>query len=232
MLTIEETKKLAAEYALQFIEPGATIGIGTGSTVYHFILALVDKVKSGFPVKGVATSRQTEMLTKQAGITMIDLNDALTLDLTIDGADEIDPQLQLIKGGGGALLQEKMAAAASNKLIIIADNNKMVDCLGKHPLPVEVIPYGWKQTQKHISNLGCSKLILRIKDDAPFISDHGHYILDCYFEKIENAESLNRQLNNIPGVVENGLFINMAAAAVIGYAGGNIKTFENKKAGH
>ena len=226
MLTIEETKKIAGEYAVRLIEPGTTIGIGTGSTVYYFIRALADKVKAGLQIKGVATSRQTEILAKQLGINMIDLNDTSSPDITIDGADEIDPRLQLIKGGGGALLQEKMVAAASKKLIIIADNNKLVDCLGKQPLPVEVIPYGWKQTQKHIFNLPCARSILRIKDEKPFISDHGHYILDCYFEKIENAALLNQQLNNIPGVVENGLFVNIAAAAIISYADGTIKTLK------
>ncbi|MCW3116203.1 MAG: rpiA, partial [Chitinophagaceae bacterium] len=142
----------------------------------------------------------------------------------IDGADEIDPQLQLIKGGGGALLQEKMVAAASKRLIVIADNGKMVECLGKHPLPVEVIAYGWKQTQKHIGMLPCLKSVLRLRDDKPFISDHGHYILDCYFEKIENAGWLSQQLNNIPGVVENGLFVNMASAAIIGHDDGSVRT--------
>ncbi|MES1220871.1 MAG: ribose-5-phosphate isomerase RpiA [Bacteroidota bacterium] len=223
MLTTEETKRIAGEHALQFIEPGMTIGIGTGSTVYYFIQALAKKVKSGFDIKGVATSRQTETLAKQLGITMIDLNDAESLALTIDGADEIDVQLQLIKGGGGALLQEKMVAAASDNLIIIADSNKFVNCLGKHPLPVEVITYGWKQTQKHITRISDIKSLLRLKDDKPFISDHGHYILDCYFEKIENAEWLSEQLNNIPGVVENGLFINMASKAIIGYEDGSVQ---------
>ena len=223
MLTIEETKKIAAEYALQFIKPDMLIGVGTGSTVYYFIQALAGQVKAGLAIKGVATSGRTTALAKQLGITMIDLNDAGSPDLAIDGADEIDPQLQLIKGGGGALLQEKMVAAASQKLIIIADRNKLVDNLGKHPLPVEIIPYGWKQTQKHISLLPCTKSELRIRENKPFVSDHGHFILDCYFEKIENASWLTQQLNAIPGVVENGLFINMATSAIIGCEDGTVQ---------
>lgn len=223
MLSVEETKKIAAGYALQFIEPGTTIGIGTGSTIYHFIAALAEKVKAGLPIKGVATSRETERLSKQLGIEMIDLNDATTIKLTIDGADEIDGQLRLIKGGGGALLQEKMVAAASDKLIIIADSNKLVTQLGGCPLPLEIIPYGWKQTQNHITRHFGVRSELRINDGKVFISDHGHFILDCFFEKIENAEGLSLSLNNIPGVVENGLFINMASFAVIGYENGEIR---------
>ena len=154
---------------------------------------------------------------------MIDLNDATTLKLTIDGADEIDGQLRLIKGGGGALLQEKMVAAASDKLIIIADSNKLVAHLGGCPLPLEIIPYGWKQTQNHITRHFGVRSELRINDGKTFISDHGHFILDCFFEKIENAEELSMGLKNIPGVVENGLFINMAALAIIGYENGEIR---------
>jgi len=223
MLSIEETKKIAAEYALQFIESGTTIGIGTGSTIYHFIIALAERVKGGLHIKGVATSRETERLAKELGIDMIDLNDADTVKLTIDGADEIDGKLRLIKGGGGALLQEKMVAAASDKLIIIADRNKLVTQLGGCPLPLEIIPYGWKQTQKHITSHFGVRSELRSNDGNTFISDNGHFILDCFFEKIVNAEELSTRLNNIPGVVENGLFINMAAFAIIGYQSGEIR---------
>jgi len=224
MLSPEEMKRAAGEYAVQLIQPGSVTGIGTGSTVYYFIHALAKKVKDGLDIKAVVTSRRSGLLAAQLGITITDLNDVEYIDITIDGADEADSQLQLIKGGGGALLQEKMVAAASSKLVIIADSHKMVEKLGRFPLPVEVIPYGWKQTQKHIADLSYGKIVLREKEGSPFITDHGHYILDCYFEEIENAPGLSQQLNGIPGVVENGLFINMAAAAIIGYEDGTVKT--------
>jgi len=174
-------------------------------------------------IKGVPTSKQTEQLATELNIPLVDLNDVEQLDLTVDGADEIDPQLQLIKGGGGALLQEKIVAAASKKLIIIADESKLVNTLGEFPLPVEVITFAWKQTQQHIQNLGCNKIILRKKNNEVLITDHKHYILDCYFEKIDDVVLLAQQLNNIPGVVENGLFINMATSAIVAYKDGRIK---------
>lgn len=216
-------KQKAGEYAATFIETGMNIGIGTGSTVYYFIQALAKKIKEGLVIKGVPTSRQTEFLAKELNIPLTDLNDVAQLDLTVDGADEIDSQLQLIKGGGGALLQEKIVAAASKKLIIIADETKLVETLGKFPLPVEVITFAWKQTQRHIQNLGCNKIILRKKNDEVFVTDHKHFILDCYFEKIEDVGSLTQQLNSIPGVVENGLFVNMATSAIVAYNNGSIK---------
>jgi len=224
MLSPEEMKRVAGEYAVGFVQPGFVTGIGTGSTVYYFIHALAEKVKQGLDITAVVTSRKSGELSKQLGITVTDLNDVDTIDITIDGADEVDKQLQLIKGGGGALLQEKMVAAASRKMIVIADGNKIADQLGRFPLPVEVIPYGWKQTQKHIGKLGCRKIILREKDGKPFITDHGHYILDCHFEKIEQASLLSQQLNSIPGVVENGLFIDMASAVIIGKEDGTTQT--------
>jgi ribose 5-phosphate isomerase A len=224
MLSQEEMKRAAGEYAVTLIQSGFTIGIGTGSTVYYFIHALAKRIKEGLNVKATVTSRQSALLAKELDIPITDLNDIDEIDITIDGADEIDSQLQLIKGGGGALLQEKMVAAASRKLFIIADSTKLVSTLGAFPLPVEVISYGWKQTQKHIAGLSCHKIELREKEGKPFITDHGHYILDCHFEKIETPEQLCRQLNAIPGVVENGLFINMASAVITGNPDGTIKT--------
>ncbi len=231
MISVEEMKRVAGEYAVRFIQPGTVTGIGTGTTVFYFIHALAKKVKEGFDTTAVVTSRQSGDLARQLGITVRDLNEVDTIDITIDGADEIDKQLQLIKGGGGALLWEKMVAAASRKLIVIADDHKLVDQLGDFPLPVEVIPYGWKQTQKHISNLGYHKIILREKDSEPFTTDQGNYILDCYCEKIENATLLSQQLNAIPGVVENGLFIDMAAAVIIGKEDGTVKMITREQPG-
>ncbi len=228
MLNAEKMKQAAGEYAAGLIKQGTITGIGTGSTVYYFIQSLAKKVAEGLSIQGVATSRKTEMMAKELGIPMIDLNDAPLLDIAIDGADEISPQLQLIKGAGGALLQEKMVAAAAKKFIIIADAGKPVTDLGKLPLPVEVIPYGWLQTQKHIKITGCKKIILRKKDEQPVITDHGHFILDCHYGKIDFPGTLAQQLNNIPGVVENGLFIDMASAAIIGQPDGSVRILQNQ----
>jgi ribose 5-phosphate isomerase A len=151
------------------------------------------------------------------------LNDVDSIAFTIDGADEADPQFQLIKGGGGALLREKMVAAASQELIIIVDESKMVETLGKFPLPVEVISFGWNQVRRRIKQLGCEEIILRQKDGKTFISDQGNYILDCHFQIIAEAAKLNEELNLIPGVVETGLFIDMATAIITGYEDGRIE---------
>ena len=227
MLTQEEIKKQLGKYAADLISAETTIGMGTGSTVYWLIQELASRIKEGFSVKVVPTSLQTKKLAAEAGIATVELNDVDSLPVTIDGADEIDGQLQLIKGGGGALLQEKMVAAVSEKLIIIADESKYVKQLGHFPLPVEVIPAGWKQVQKKIMTAGCSKVIPRMINDQPFVTDAKHNILDCYFEKIDNAAALNIFLHLIPGVVETGLFVNMANKVVIGYADGRIEMKEN-----
>lgn len=224
MKTKEEIKKLAAEQAFVHIEPHMTIGIGTGSTVYWFIQELARRVRAGLICRCVPTSTATNVMAIELGIPMITLNDAQKIDVTIDGADEIDPQLSVIKGGGGALLQEKMVAAASDKLVIIADSSKLVQQLGAFPLPVEVIPYGWKQVQQHIAFTNDAMVVRRMKDDAPFITDHGHYILDCHFKKINDPANMAITLNTTPGVVENGLFLHMANIAVIANADGTVQT--------
>ncbi|MGC4038844.1 MAG: ribose-5-phosphate isomerase RpiA [Chitinophagaceae bacterium] len=219
----DDMKRVAGEYALRFVQPGWVIGIGTGTTVYYFIQALAKKVKEGLQIQSVVTSQQTAKLAGELGITITDLNEVDRIAITIDGADEADKNLQLIKGGGGALLQEKMVAAASDKLVIIADEHKFVNQLGRFPLPVEVIPYGWQQTLRHIRQLYPIEIVLREKSNKPFITDHGHYILDCHFGEIQDAVGLNVQLNTIPGVVENGLFINMANEVILGKADGSVQ---------
>ncbi len=223
MLTKEEIKKQLGKYAAGLVPENATIGLGSGSTIFWLIEELAKRVQQGLSIKIVPTSNQSKSLAEKAGIGSVDLNDVDLLPLTIDGADEINGEFQLIKGGGGALLREKMVASASEKLIIIADESKYVAQLGRFPLPVEVVPGGWKQVQKKISTTGCSKVTLRNLDNDVFVTDNGHFILDCYFEKIEDADALNISLHLIPGVVETGLFINMAHAAVIGYADGRIE---------
>ena len=225
MLTKEETKKLAAVQALEYIQPNMTIGVGTGSTVYWFIQELAKKVKQGMLCQCVPTSLATNTLALELGIPMLALNDVAGIDVTVDGADEIDQQLNLIKGGGGALLQEKMVAAASTKLVIIADSSKYTPQLGAFPLPVEVIPYGWKQVRRRLQDSYKINTTLRMKNEEPFITDHGHYILDAHFQQIPDPSALAVALNTIPGVVENGLFIHMAAKAIIAYPDGRVQTY-------
>lgn len=224
MFSHEEIKKRVAEYAADYVEQGMTIGIGTGSTVYWLLQELGRRSQQGLHFRAVPTSRQTQTLATEMGISLTDLNTVDQLVLTLDGADEIAPGLQLIKGGGGALLQEKIVASSSRQLIIIADETKMVSTLGRFPLPVEVIPFGWKQVQKKIMQLGCQLVDLREKNGDTFVSDHGHYILDCHFQQITDPAELNEAIHNIPGVVETGLFASMADIAIVGYADGRIVT--------
>jgi ribose 5-phosphate isomerase A len=224
---LEQAKKNVGIYAADFVRPGMTIGIGSGSTVYWLIEEIGKRVKQGLEITAVPASSQTKELAKEVGIRLSNLNEIDRLQLTIDGADEIDPQGQLIKGGGGALLQEKMVAAASDELIIIADSSKLVRQLGRFPLPVEVIPYGYKKVQEKIILSGlCKTVSLRKKKDHPFITDHSHYILDCSFEQINDAFALNSVLHLIPGVVETGLFIDMTDKAVIGFEDERIEVIE------
>jgi ribose 5-phosphate isomerase A len=223
---MDKIKQQVGMAAAELVKPDMTIGVGSGSTVYWFIIVLAGKVKDGLQCKGVPTSNQTRELMVQHHIPVVELNEIEQIDLAVDGADEIDPQLHLIKGGGGALLQEKMVAAAAKQLIIIADENKYVKSLGKFPLPVEVVPYGWKQTKRQVEQLGCKRVELRMKNGNIFITDHGHYILDCHFQQIEDPVALHTQLNNIPGLVENGLFINMADGALIGNKEGKVLFYD------
>ena len=225
----DEIKKKVGVYAADLVKQGMTIGVGSGSTVYWLVEELGNRAKQGLKITVVPTSLETEQLAGKAGIPVSDLSNIDKLLLTIDGADEIDPRGWLIKGGGGALLQEKIVAAASDELIIIADSAKLVQQLGKFPLPVEVIPFGYKQVEQKIIAAGfCKKISLRKKNSEIFLTDHGHYILDCDCEKIPDPSALNLSLHLIPGVVETGLFINMASKAVIGYKGGKIEVINFK----
>lgn len=224
MLTQDEIKQLVAQQAAQLVQNKMTVGIGSGSTVYWLIMELGKRVKKGLFFRAIPTSKQTAALAAQQNIPLAELNAVDTIDLTIDGADEIDPNLQLIKGGGGALLQEKMVAAASRELLILCDYTKLVAKLGKFPLPLEVVPFGWKQVQRHIRETYQVEATLRMQGDQPFISDHSHYVLDCPFQQIEQPDILTYELNNIPGVVDNGLFVNMADLALVGYPDGKTET--------
>jgi ribose 5-phosphate isomerase A len=223
MLSPDQIKQVVAREAASLVQDNTVIGIGTGSTIAHFIPALAQRVQTGLHCIAVPTSVQTQLLASQHGIQTAALNDVPFIDLSIDGADEIDNNLQLIKGGGGALLQEKMVAAACRERIIIADNSKLKAQLGTFPLPVEIVPYGWKQVQRQAEHLYNIQAILRVKDGQPFLTDHGHYILDCHFRGIKDPAGLNSALHLIPGVVETGLFVNMCEKAIIGYPDGSTR---------
>ncbi|PFE17973.1 ribose 5-phosphate isomerase A [Bacillus cereus] len=213
-------KQLAGDYSANFVKDGMTVGLGTGSTVYWTIQKLGKRVKEGLSFQAVPTSKETEALAKQLSIPLISLNEIDILDLTIDGADEIDSNLQLIKGGGGALLREKIVATSSKELIIIADESKLVTHLGTFPLPVEIIPFSRKQTESKIQSLGC-QTTLRLKNNETFITDNNNMIVDCIFPNhILTPSDLHKQLKMITGVVETGLFVNMTSKAIIGTKNG------------
>ncbi|MDQ0114166.1 ribose-5-phosphate isomerase RpiA [Paenibacillus harenae] len=215
-------KKLAGEKAAEYVKNGMVVGLGTGSTVYWTIMKLGELVRGGLQIQGVPTSRRTEELATELGIPLLDLAEVDEIDLTIDGADEADADLNLIKGGGGALLREKLVASASRRLLIVADESKWVPALGKFPLPVEVVPFGWELTRRQIGKLDCDP-ILRMADEAPYVTDNGNYILDCHFGVIQGAERLSAALNQLPGVVENGLFVKMAERIVLGFTDGSVE---------
>lgn len=228
MLSTDEIKKLVAEKAVDLVQEGMVLGIGSGSTVTYFITAIARKFREGLVFTAVPTSSQTKLLAAKEGIKLTELNDVSSIDLTIDGADETDHHLQLIKGGGGYLLQEKMVAASSQELVVIADYKKYRPILGEFSLPIEVVPYGWKQVRAKIEKTFGIEIKLREKDGAPFVTDHGHYILDCCFQKIEDPAGLNTKLHLIPGIVETGLFVDMCNKAIIGYPDGSTKIIEKE----
>lgn len=216
-----DLKRLAAERALAFVTPGMKLGLGTGSTAAFFIDALAQRVQDGLDVVGVATSQATQAHAERVGIRMTTLDDAPHLDLTVDGADEVDGELRLIKGGGGALLREKIVASASARMIVIADGSKKVAKLGAFPLPVEVVRFGCNATRNMIEVLageaGCHGIVRRRLDKMgePFITDGGNFILDCSFGRIDDPDLLEQALKLVPGVVESGLFIGLADIAII-----------------
>jgi len=213
----EELKKLAGEKAVDYIEDGMVVGLGTGSTVEYSLKKIGKLVRSGLKIKGIPTSVHTKRIAikEQIPLTSLDVNPII--DLTIDGADEVDSDLNLIKGGGGALAREKIIAFNSTKVIIVIDDSKIVKALGiDFPLPVEVMKFGWTSTQKTLEELGCNVELRKIMGNEPYITDNSNYILDCEFERIEEPEQLEININNIPGVVENGLFIGLVDEVIVG----------------
>jgi ribose 5-phosphate isomerase A len=233
-VTADEQKMAAALAALDYIKPGMKVGLGTGSTANHFITALALRVKDGLSVDCVATSKQTFNAASDLGIRMTTLEKHPLLDVTVDGADEFDSNFQLIKGGGGALLSEKIVASSSRYMIVIADKSKQVSTLGKFPLPVEVVPFGvnataWK-IERALRILGLrGRLVLRLENGMPFRTDNGNAIIDVSLGAIPDPSRLSMFLNNIPGVVEDGLFIDICSVILMG-TGKGVETF--KKASH
>lgn len=227
---IDKAKFVAAKRAAAFVEDGMRVGLGTGSTAAWLVRCLGERVREeGLFFKGVPTSSRTADLAREVGIEVISLEEARWLDLTIDGADEFDGELNLIKGGGGALLQEKIVATASDQMVVIADIGKEVETLGAFPLPVEVIPFGWQTTQALVEETLVSMDVLgrnstlRMNGDIPFVTDEGNYILDLHLKRIGNTRQMALVMNQMPGVVENGLFIDICDAVVIGYGDGRVE---------
>ena len=225
-------KKACAEMAGGFVKDGMNVGLGTGSTAVFLVDYLGQRVKDGLNIRAAATSTRTAQQARACGIDVCDLNDLGRLDITIDGADEFDRDLQLIKGGGGAHLQEKIVAAASDKLVVIADASKAVDRLGAFPLPVEVLRFGRQSTLRHlqgvVANLGYADkpITLRQKDGADVITDEGNCIFDLHMGQITDAMSLAAALKSIPGVVEHGLFLRLAQAVVVGRPDGSTLVYD------
>ncbi len=212
----EEEKEAAGRAAAKLVRDGDVVGLGTGSTAYFAVVALGERVKAGLKIIGVPTSVQTADLARQLGIPLTTLDEHPEIDITIDGADEVDPKLNLIKGGGGALTREKVVASASKRMVVVADSTKAVPALGKFPLPVEIIDFARTVIEKKIASLGATTKLRTKPDGQPFITDNGNQILDCSFGKIDDPPALARSLSDMPGVVEHGLFIGLAKLALVG----------------
>ena len=220
-MTADELKRLAAARALEHVQDGMRLGLGTGSTAKHFVELLGERVKAGLKVVGVPTSEQTRMDAERCDVPLTTLDDIDRLDLTVDGADEIDAALNVIKGGGGALLREKIVAAASDRMIVIADESKWVPALGQFPLPIEVIPFGLGATRRAIEiafadcGLAGPMTVRKAQNGHVFVTDGGHWIIDAALGQIADAPRLAARLSGIPGVVEHGLFVGLVTTAVL-----------------
>src|ERR1700687_5984337 len=211
----DQEKEAAARASLRFVKDGQVVGLGTGSTAAYFIQLLGGQVKNGLRIRGIPSSDRSREQAASLGIPLTTLDEFQQIDVTIDGADEFDPQLHLIKGGGGALLGEKIIASASRQLVIIADSSKQVAMLGKFPLPVEVIPFAQPLVARRIAALGATVKVRKDGKGNPFVSDEGHAILDCSFGQIPDPPALARTLSDMPGIIEHGLFIDLATVVLM-----------------
>lgn len=220
-MSAEEQKRVAAEAAVALVEPGMVVGLGTGSTAAYAIDALIRRVAAGLDIVAIPTSERSAAQAKAGGIRLTDYAEYAEVDLTIDGADEIAPGLELVKGLGGALLREKIVAASSRRLVIVADDSKLVPRLGsKAPVPVEVVAFGWQSTASRLTQLGARPMLREAADGTPFRTDGGNLILDCAFHPIADPAALELAISRVVGVVESGLFIGMANLALVAGAAG------------
>jgi ribose 5-phosphate isomerase A len=219
----DQEKEAAARASLQFVKDGQVVGLGTGSTAAYFIKLLGDEVKRGLRIRGIPTSVRSGELAASLGIPLTTLDECQEIAVTVDGADEVDPQLRLIKGGGGAMLREKIVASATKQLVIVADESKQVSVLGKFPLPVEVIKFAQALVAKEIAALGAQVSVRTGADGKPFVTDEHNHILDCRFGQIPDADGLARKLSDMPGVVEHGLFIGMASVVLFARGDGIVE---------
>ena len=226
-MSLDQEKAAAARASLKYIHDGDIVGLGTGSTAKFVVEGLAEMVRAGMKVQCIPTSVRTRDLAASLGITLTTLEQHPHINVTIDGADEFDPQLNLTKGGGGALLREKIVASASDKLVIIADSTKQVPMLGAFPLPVEVIPFAETLIAQRITEFGAAVKLRMSADGKPFITDEGHHILDCKFAQIPDPPELARQLECMPGIVEHGLFVGMADVVIVGKGDGVIELERN-----
>jgi ribose 5-phosphate isomerase A len=214
---LDALKQAAARKAVEYVKDGMVVGLGTGSTAKHMVIALGEKVKAGMKLRGVPTSHETAALAKLSGVTLIDSDNRWVIDVAIDGADQVDPGFNLIKGGGGALLKEKIVAASAKQFIVLVDYTKQVPVLGgSFPLPIEVIPFGWGSTAREIETLTASRVVRRERDGAPFITEAGNFIVDVYLAQIDQPRELELALNQIPGIVETGLFVGRTDMLIVG----------------
>ena len=211
-----DAKQRAGFRAAEFVEDGMRVGLGTGTTAQWLVDRLGERVREGLRVRCVPTSRRTEEQARALGITLVTLGEVGELDIAIDGADEIGPGLALIKGGGGALLREKLVASAARRFVVIADASKRVEVLGRFPLPVEVVQFGWELTARRVSGVvNVEPALRRDTDGEPFVTDNGNFILDCRCGAIPDPARIERELKSLVGVVESGLFVNIADTAVL-----------------
>lgn len=211
----DHEKEMAARASLKYVKDGQVVGLGTGSTAAYFIQLLAEEVKKGLRVRGIPTSVRSLEMARSLGIPLTTLDECQEIAVTVDGADEVDPQLRLIKGGGGAMLREKIVASATKQLVIVADASKQVPVLGKFPLPVEVIRFAQALVAKRIAGLGADVEVRKGSDGKPYVTDENNHILDCRFGEIKEADKLAQELSDMPGVVEHGLFIGMASVVLL-----------------